>query len=524
MPPRRKLRAGRVISKRRLRAACALDQRSGGGCHGCGDPEGRDWPAAVAVAAEPPSFGAKGLRSRDPRGRYWAAAAAAVVTLRYSATAAQIEEEYKEQQNEKERVLKRFQEQVKRRVNKHVKLREKQQLQKSYEAAQKESSVVVKFSDSALQLTPKKSTCLYRYNKDSAICSSSSKPFSLQQASHTLQLGEVQDVPFVEHAKAVRKTVQQVRYRLASRKTVTDGKTSPELPGGVWESCPSILKSASHKTTTAENQEEDDKRAFPLVGYHDLPAELQEMQKQEEPGKGLYYTMEFEKIGSNLMRDSYPADSLSECGTETRTALTLWPGIDEEESRKQRQNQYLRYRRLFMDIEREQVKEQQRQRELQKKMEKIKKKKEDQRLAEEQKLQERTSQGQSDSGGKAFEKLEQLKLEDMTEKKKAVERQQKNKEYSRYVEALRAQMREKIKMYQIDLPPLCFCGLDFWDSHPDSCANNCMFYKNHKAYAQALQSVMSSCDVFDGGSNTRLAVHTFATVHARAHSRSEKNP
>ncbi|XP_062995130.1 coiled-coil domain-containing protein 15 [Elgaria multicarinata webbii] len=376
------------------------------------------------------------------------------------AIAAQIEEEYKEQQKEKELVLKRFQEEVKHRVNQHVKLRRKQQLQKSYEA--------------------------------------------------------------------VRKTVQQVRRRLASRKAVSEGDA---LPGGVWESHPRTQKSESCKTSPV-NAQEGDSGEFPLVGFHDLPAELREQERGQQERR-LDYTVEFQKVNGEILKGNYPGGS-SVIGTETRAARIFWPGREIEDSKKQRQSQYLRYRRLFMDIEREQVKEQQRQKTWQRKMDKIKKEKERRRYAEEQRIQERASHGNAISREKWCENLEELKLEDTQQKqevaerqrkqevaerqqkKEAEERQQRNKEYSRYVEALRALMREKIKTYNINLPPLCFCGSDFWDAHPDSCANNCVFYKNHKAYAQALQSVISSCNVIDGGSNTRLAVHTFASVHARS--------
>nr|XP_028564020.1 coiled-coil domain-containing protein 15 isoform X3 [Podarcis muralis] len=365
------------------------------------------------------------------------------------AAAAQIEEAYKEQRKEKERLLKRFQEEVKHRVNQHIKMRRKHQLQKSYEAALKESSVVIGFSDSALQLTPKKSTCLYRHNTDSVICSTGNKINSMQRPDYEGDLEEkVLNVQFSEHAKTVRKTVQQVRRRLASRKSVSESDPAPELPGGAWESRLSVQKPASPKTIPS-NAEEGDRGKFLLVGHHDLPAELQEPE-QGQQNKDSYYTVQFQKVNNEILKSTYPT-----AGNEPRDARILWSGAEKEESKKQRQGQYLRYRRLFMDIEREQVKEQQRQKEWQRKMEK-------------------------------------------------------------YVEALRAQMREKIKMYNISLPLLCFCGTDFWDSHPDSCANNCVFYKNHKAYAQALQSVISSCNVIDGGSNTRLTAHTFATVHARA--------
>uniref|UniRef100_A0A8C0IHB7 Coiled-coil domain containing 15 n=1 Tax=Bubo bubo TaxID=30461 RepID=A0A8C0IHB7_BUBBB len=144
----------------------------------------------------------------------------------------------------------------------------------------------------------------------------------------------------------------------------------------------------------------------------------------------------------------------------------------------QRQNEYLRYRRLFMNIEREQVREQQRQKERQKRIAQIKSKKEKQRRAEEQRMREVAAQRGPSPGEGACDTLAQLKLVERREK--MMKEKQRNKEHVRYLEALRAQMREKMKLYNIDLPPLCSCGSDFWDSHPDTCANNCVFYKNHK--------------------------------------------
>uniref|UniRef100_A0ABM5EP24 Coiled-coil domain-containing protein 15 isoform X1 n=1 Tax=Pogona vitticeps TaxID=103695 RepID=A0ABM5EP24_9SAUR len=442
------------------------------------------------------------------------------------ATAAQIEEEYKNLRKEKERILKHFQEEVKHRVNQRVKQRRKQQLQKSYEAALKESSVVIGFSDSALQLTPKKSTCLYRCSTDSAICRSGSRVTSVQESNLMIDGGEkAEELKNLEQAKTVRKTVQQaVRRRLASRKSVSEKGGPLDLPGGIWDSLPKKELPGSCKPTSV-NAEEGDRHEFLLVGYHDLPAQLRN-EEQGQQRKEVDYTVELKKVNSEILKSTYPVSS-SATGTENRPAWILWSETEKEESKKQRQSQYLRYRRLFMDIEREQVKEQQRQKEWQRKMDKIKKEKEQERHAEEQRIQERhriekqriqeqAAQRDANSGVEACAKLDYLRLEDAKEKKKVVERQQRNKEYGRYVEALRAQMQEKIKMYNINLPPLCFCGSDFWDSHPDSCANNCVFYKNHKAYAQALQSVISSCNILDGGSNTRLAIHTFATIHAHS--------
>ncbi|CAO2635535.1 Coiled-coil domain-containing protein 15, partial [Lemmus lemmus] len=199
--------------------------------------------------------------------------------------------------------------------------------------------------------------------------------------------------------------------------------------------------------------------------------------------------------------------------TEYHASLAFQSGVDQEEDKKERQKQYLRHRRLFMDIEREQVKEQNRQREQKKRIEKIKRRKEQQRYAEEQRLLRVHCREEPCSEQKISDVLAQLQLEEI---KGAREKQhQKEKEYVRYVEALRAQVQEKMKLYNITLPPLCCCGPDFWDAHPDTCANNCIFYKNYRAYNRALHSVINSSDISEGNATLRNAIRNFASVHRR---------
>ncbi|KAL6030305.1 hypothetical protein STEG23_036203, partial [Scotinomys teguina] len=159
-----------------------------------------------------------------------------------------------------------------------------------------------------------------------------------------------------------------------------------------------------------------------------------------------------------------------------------------------RQKQYLRHRRLFMDIEREQVKEQNRQREQKKRIEKIKKRKEQQRYAEEQRLLRAHCCEEPSSEEQMSEVLAQLQLEEI---KGAREKQhRREKEYVRYVEALRAQVKEKMKLYNITLPPLCCCGPDFWDAHPDTCANNCIFYKNYRGEHRNRMKITGRLELF----------------------------
>ncbi|XP_042760666.1 coiled-coil domain-containing protein 15 isoform X6 [Panthera leo] len=203
----------------------------------------------------------------------------------------------------------------------------------------------------------------------------------------------------------------------------------------------------------------------------------------------------------------------SRLNTEFQIPPALQSGVDQEEDKKERQKQYLRYRRLFMDIEREQVKEQQRQKEHQKKAEKIKKKKEQQRYAEEQRILRMNFHEEPCSGEKMSEKIAQLQLEEV--KGAREKQQQREKECQRYTEALRAQIQEKMQLYNITLPPLCCCGPDFWDAHPDTCANNCIFYKNPRAYTRALHSVINSCDIPVGNSALRVAMHNLVSAHRR---------
>lgn len=198
--------------------------------------------------------------------------------------------------------------------------------------------------------------------------------------------------------------------------------------------------------------------------------------------------------------------------TEFQTPLGLQFEVNQEEDKKERQKRYLRYRRLFMDIEREKVKEQQRQKEYRKRIEKIKRKKEQQRYAEEQRLLRMNFQEEPYSG-EMSEMLAQLRLEEMKEARE--KQQRREREYQRYLEALRVQIQEKMQLYNITLPPLCGCGPDFWDAHPNTCANNCIFYKNHRAYTRALYSVINSCDTPRWTLSLRAAIHNFASAYRR---------
>ena len=65
--------------------------------------------------------------------------------------------------------------------------------------------------------------------------------------------------------------------------------------------------------------------------------------------------------------------------------------------------------------------------------------------------------------------------------------------YCRYVKALRSLLIEKVERLGVDVPPLCSCGENIWDTHPDLCANNCPFYKNPKGMILWIVVLRSPC-------------------------------
>ncbi|KAM8817222.1 coiled-coil domain-containing protein 15 [Rhynchonycteris naso] len=291
------------------------------------------------------------------------------------------------------------------------------------------------------------------------------------------------------------------------------------------------------KEPYSDMMSEKERGDFSLAGYQSLTPQLQDQAivrdqssyfRQQPPvGKAerqqdlLLDGHQYRPVSSTSIKHQREASSgkqvydkyKSGLNTEFQTPLVLQFGVDQEEDKKERQKQYLRYRRLFMDIEREQVKEGQRQKEHRKKIAKIKKKKEQQRYDEEQRMLRMNFHEEPCSGEKMSEMLGQLQLEEIKEARE--KRQQRGKECQRYIEALRAQIQEKMQLYNITLPPLCGCGPDFWDAHPDTCANNCIFYKNHRTYTRALHSVVNSCDIPEGNSALRVAIHCFASAQRR---------
>ncbi|NXG39615.1 CCD15 protein, partial [Dromaius novaehollandiae] len=200
--------------------------------------------------------------------------------------------------------------------------------------AEKESCVALRYSDSALHLTPKKNTCVFQSNPTSAICSPRARSAPAQQLGEQ-ERGQQNEL-FQQQAAKLSKTVKQVRRRLASCRTVPEGAGPPELPGGIWSVGARRDKPVSYGT--APGPTEDEGEEFLLAGHHDLPAELQDQATaphQAAQEDGFYFKIEFEKLCGGSVKDSSLPSSPQRPTTGYRAPLELWAGVDREETKKQ---------------------------------------------------------------------------------------------------------------------------------------------------------------------------------------------
>ena len=151
----------------------------------------------------------------------------------------------------------------------------------------------------------------------------------------------------------------------------------------------------------------------------------------------------------------------------------------EHAQKKQAAQQYHLFRKLYSDLERAQARQRQLQLTHSQRVRKLKEKKEASRRVAEDEA----------NGMDSFSFISTEAAEDQQKAKEWAElmalesrRQQlqKTQEMDRYIQALRARLKEQVESRKLDVPPLCACGLTLWDASPDTCANNCSFYKNPK--------------------------------------------
>ena len=155
------------------------------------------------------------------------------------------------------------------------------------------------------------------------------------------------------------------------------------------------------------------------------------------------------------------------------------PGQVEHMEKLQAGRQYLVLRRLYSNLEREQVQKKKMRDSHLHKVKIMKKHKEAQRRKMEGEVNcvespSIMSTSLSEDKRIAMEWEELMLLEEQKQQ------EQKAKETDRYAVALKIRLKELMNVKHPHLPPLCSCGKTLWDTNPDTCANNCIFYKNPK--------------------------------------------
>lgn len=152
------------------------------------------------------------------------------------------------------------------------------------------------------------------------------------------------------------------------------------------------------------------------------------------------------------------------------------PGQVEHMERIQAGKQYLVFRRLYSDLEREQVRKNKQQKNHSRRVKATKRKKEARRRKIEEEVSTEPysviSTSTSEEKQMATEWTELMLLE---ERKQGL---RKAKEMERYMAALKERLKELVATKKLEIPPLCSCGQTVWDTNPETCANNCIFYRN----------------------------------------------
>ncbi|CAD5125561.1 DgyrCDS13764 [Dimorphilus gyrociliatus] len=165
-----------------------------------------------------------------------------------------------------------------------------------------------------------------------------------------------------------------------------------------------------------------------------------------------------------------------------RAVLDMRPIVTTEEEKSLKASQKNLVRKVFAELERQNVRETEKRRQQAKEIEILKRQKEMERRQIEREHALKIRQAERPKPD-VINKYHQEEVKLQTRKKC---------EEERYLTALKAQIRESMELKKIKLPPLCSCAETFWEADPDTCANNCIFYQNRKAYERALQSLLSS--------------------------------
>lgn len=400
---------------------------------------------------------------------------------------------------EKEEKLREFQQEVKMRVRNLEQMKRDEQHGMSEEAFKVERNVV---QQSSLPSTVRRDNCVYRDDSELKIQRSVTQDLSaVDAASQLLQ----------QHAQKIRNCSKHARSVLSSKSLGPEvHRVSELLPGGLWRTSPTRDHGMSRQKHEPEiQQEKNPDKEIEMGDYWIGENAIQDQESDYYPQissesglpvETLEKRVHFQGdealgIESSDWHNQQKKSGIAQLNRKSKAVeVFLQPSKLMEEKKARAKSQVAVFRRLFMDIEREQVRENIRMKEHRKRMEALKVEKEVERLEIEQRQIDKLKMRRVQKEEEAFLRAQEQKKFEMNLAKKE-KKLQKEKEMERYIEALKVILKDKLQTRNIVLPPLCSCGSTIWDANPDTCANNCVFYKNPKAYAKALSTVIASSNL-----------------------------
>lgn len=355
--------------------------------------------------------------------------------------AVQYNEQMEQLQEEKASKLMEFQKDVKARVKKMVEAKQQALLAKTYKDIELERKVAHKTAFLAQAFIPNASEVMV-HGRSNLMAKDYPADHPGQPVKYTgANLDEVEKLRHsIDHERKVKKSA---REKLSSRQLAHESRA--DLPGGFW-------KETSLVECLPSTQSNKD------VLLLENPDDNEELSLSDDS----LNSEDLKPVAEKEVKESQAA---------RRAPSFLFDLSQEEEIRKQEVKQRALLRRLYMDIEREQVKEYKKMKLHLNSILQIKKKKEQERIRQEEAVESEMSRGPNFTPN----------LSSVDNQRPQPEQQiKKQRESRRYIKALRSMLKEKIERLKIDVPPLCSCGNDIWATHPDLCANNCIFYKNPK--------------------------------------------
>ena len=284
---------------------------------------------------------------------------------------------------------------------------------------------------------------------------------------------DVEDVKVIASAKASRipqqpgkPTPSQIARKnlLMKRGSESEGMTDESR---TQESVATSDNSTPHK----------DRGYYQAINQSSSAHNIPISEAKPEAGKATTVTASSLERGSSLKL----GDSESKNSTQTTSTLHKFtaPGQLEHAQKKQAAQQYHLFRKLYSDLERVQARQKQLQLTHNQRVEKLKQRKEASRRIAEDEVNCMDSCSVISTEA-AEDQRRAVQWAELVARETRRQQVQKNQEMDRYIQALRVRLKEQMESRKLDVPPLCACGVSLWDASPDTCANNCSFYKNPK--------------------------------------------